>query len=107
MKPSKHQALVANDSSPKASKGKGNKQHKDPKQHEKGDECPSQHNIESNCSPREETSRRKRDRCAYCKNLGHDEHKGFHKKNDELTHIIQKKNIQFPSPMPSHSSQYQ
>ena len=33
LKPSKHQALVANDSSPKAPKGKGNKQHKDPKKH--------------------------------------------------------------------------
>ena len=31
LKPSKYQALVANDFSPKASKGKGNKQHKDPK----------------------------------------------------------------------------
>ena len=65
LKPSNHQALVANDSSPKAPKG--NKQHKDPKQHDKGDDSPSQHNIESNSSSREETSRRKRDKCGSCK----------------------------------------
>ena len=93
LKSSKYQALVANDSSPKAPKGKGNKQHKDPKQHDKGDDSPSQHNIESNSSSREETSRRKRDKCAYCKKLRHDEHKCFHKKIDELTHILQKSNV--------------
>ena len=66
LKPSKYQVLVTNDSSPKAMKGKGNKQYKDPKKHDKGDDSPSQHNIESKASLREETSRRKRGKCAYC-----------------------------------------
>ena len=69
LKPSKYQALVANDSSAKAPKGKGKKQHKDPKKCDKGDDSPSQHNIESKSSSRDETSRRKRDKCAYCKKL--------------------------------------
>ena len=93
LKPLKHQALVANDSSQKSPKGKGNKQHKYPKQHEKGDDSPSQHNIESKSSSREDSSRRNKDKCAYYKKLGHDEHKWFHKKIDELTHILQKNNI--------------
>ena len=75
LKPSKNQVLVANDSSPKAPKGKGNKQHKDPKQHEKGDDSPSQHNIEFTSSSREEKYKIKKHKCAYCKKLGHDEHK--------------------------------
>ena len=107
MKPLKHQALVANDSSPKDPKGKGSKKHKDPKKHEKGDDSPSQHNIKSKSSSREESSRRKRDKCAYCKKLGHDEHKCFHKKIDELTHILQKNIIQLPSLVSSPSSHYQ
>ena len=106
LKPSKYQAFFTNDSSPKAPKGKGNKQHKDLKQHDKDDESSSQHNIESKSSSREETSRRKRDKCAYCKKLGHDEHKCFHKKIDELTYILQKNNIQLPSSVSSPSSQY-
>ena len=93
LNPSKYQVLVANDSFLKAPKGKGNKQHKDPKQHEKCDDSPSQLNIESKSSSREESSRIKRDKYAYCKKLGHDEHKCFHKKIDKLTHILQKNNI--------------
>lgn len=85
--------MVVNDSSPNAPKGKGNKQPKDTNQHEKGDESPLQYNIESKSSSREESFIRKRDKCAYCKNLGHDELKCFHKEIDELTHILQKSNI--------------
>ena len=77
----------------KLPKEKETKKNKDPKQHDKCDESSSQHNIESKSSSKEETSRRKRDKCAYCKNLGHDEHKCFHKKIDELTNILQKNNI--------------
>lgn len=102
LKPSKHQAVVANESTPKASKGK--KQHKDPKQHEKGDDSSSQIKSESKFSSREETLQRKRDKCAYCKNLGHDEHKYFHKKIHELTHILQNRNIKFPSSVSAPSS---
>ena len=107
LKPSKYQALVANYSSPKAPKGKGKKQHKNPKKHEKCDDSPSQHNIESKSSSREESSRRKRDKCAYCKKLGHDEHKCFHKKIGELTHILQNNNIQFPSSVSAPFSTHQ
>lgn len=102
LKPSKYQTLVANESTLKASKDQ--KQHKDPKQHEKGDDFPSQHNIESKSSLREETSRIKRDKCAYCKKIGHDDHKGFHKKIDVLTHIFQKKNIHLPSSVSTPSA---
>ena len=84
MKPSKYQTLVINDSTLEA----------------------SQHKIENKSSSREESSRRKRDKYAYCKNLGHDEHKCFHNKINELTHIFQKNNIEFPSSVSSPSSQY-
>ena len=40
LKSSKNQELVANESSTKAPKGKGNKKHKDPKKHDKGDDSP-------------------------------------------------------------------
>ena len=52
LKHSKYQALVTNDSSPKAPKGKGNKQHKDPNQHEKV--MTLLHNIILNPSPLQE-----------------------------------------------------
>ena len=104
MKLSKYQELVANDSSPKAPRGKGNKQHKDPKKHEKGDESPSQHNIESKFSSRKETSKSKRDEFSYWKKLGHHEHTCFLNNIGELTHIPQKNNTQFPSSVSSPSS---
>ena len=85
--------LVENESSPKAPKENGNKQHKDPKKHDKDDDSPSQYNIESKSSSREEKSRRKSDQCAYCKKIGHDEHKCFHKNIDDLTQILQTNNI--------------
>ncbi|WP_197054055.1 hypothetical protein, partial [[Clostridium] innocuum] len=88
----------------KASNGKGKKHNKDPKPHDKGNESSSPKSTESKSSSREESSRRKRDKCAYCQKLGHDEHKCFQKKIDELTHIIQKHNIKFPSSVSTPSS---
>lgn len=95
LKASKSQALVANQGN-KGNQGKDNSNKKkwQSKPKEKAPSSPQQRDSFS--SKRENSQKRERPTCAYCKKIGHEEHHCHSKKIDELTHIIKKHNIDLP-----------
>lgn len=93
LKSSKSQALVATHGSGSSKKQKQskNKPHKDRAQ------SSSPQQGDSSSSSNKGNSQKEKPTCAYCKKVGHDEHRCHAKQVDELTNLLKKNNINFPS----------
>ena len=95
LKTSKSQAYVATQGN-KGNQGKDNSNKKGQSK-PKDKTPPSPQQGDTSSSKKDNSPKKERPTCAYCKRVGHEEHRCHLKKIDELTHILKKHSIDLPN----------
>ena len=99
----KSKVLVANNEGSQNSvgqssnKGKGKNKKLKNKSKDAEKTTPSLNQQGKSSSKKKGDTNKENKKCAYCKKLGHEEHECYHKKIDELTAIMKKRNVSLPN----------